>query len=231
MENWNDNQRRHLLANDFWRRVTNWIPEQERPTLKRKLQAYPAPFSKKPSKPAAPDWEISILGDLTEKEGDITEKLMEVPRRSRGVIYFDSCGGSVYVGLSLAALIRLRGLDAIGVVTGECSSAALLPFAACNERYVTSQATLLFHPMRWRSDEDCRLEEAAEWTRHFKLLEEEVDRLLAQFLQLEPDKLTVWNRPGKFVSGEEFAAAGLAKKLDLFGGDLWSQITRSSRES
>ncbi|MCA9041834.1 MAG: ATP-dependent Clp protease proteolytic subunit [Planctomycetaceae bacterium] len=195
--------------------------------LKRKLQAYPGPFSRKPSKSSATGWEISILGDLTDKEAELTEKLLEVPRRSRGVIYFDSCGGSVYVGLALATLIRLRGLDAYGVVTGECSSAALLPFAACSKRFVTAQSTLLFHPMRWRSDEDCRLEEAAEWTRHFKLLEEQVDQLLAQFLNLDSEKLKEWSRPGKFVSGDEFAAEGLAIQIDLFAGDLWSQITKN----
>ncbi|QDU81096.1 hypothetical protein Pla110_28330 [Polystyrenella longa] len=196
--------------------------------MKRKLQAYPSPFSKKLSKTPSPDWEISILGDLTDKEGELTEKLLEVPRRSRGVIYFDSCGGSVYVGLALATLIRLRGLEATGVVTGECSSAALLPFSACVKRFVTAQSTLLFHPMRWRSDEDCRLEEAAEWTRHFKLLEEQVDQLLSQFLELPAEKLNEWSRPGKFVSGVEFAAEGLATQIDLFSGDLWTQITTNS---
>ncbi|MEZ6045405.1 MAG: ATP-dependent Clp protease proteolytic subunit [Planctomycetaceae bacterium] len=197
--------------------------------MKRKNQAYPAPFSRKPAKPIASDWEISIHGDLTDKESDLTEKLLDVPRRSRGIIYFDSCGGSVYVGLALATLIRLRGLDAIGVVTGECSSAALMPFAACNRRFATAQSTLLFHPMRWRSDEDCRLEEAAEWTRHFKLLEEEIDHLLSRFFNLAPEKLSQWARPGRFVSGKEFIEAGLAEEVDLFEGDLWSQITKSGK--
>ena len=39
-----------------------------------------------------------------------------------------------------------EGLDPLAVVTGECSSAAILPFAACQRRCVTSHATLLFHP-------------------------------------------------------------------------------------
>ena len=128
------------------------------------------------------------------------------------------------MGLGLASLIRLRGLQATGVVAGECSSSAILPFAACTERYVTRHSTLLFHPVRWQSEEDVRLEEATEWARHFKLMEDDLDRLLSRLLDYPLEKLTEWTRPGRFVSGEEFAKAGLGKLIDLFSGDVWSQI-------
>src|SRR5690606_12191661 len=133
-------------------------------------------------------------------------------------------GGSVYAGLALATMIRLRGLKAIGVVAGECSSAALLPFAACEERFVTPHSTLLFHPMRWQSEEDVRFEEAAEWARHFKFMEQDTDRLLARLFNVSESTLTEWTRPGRFLVGAELVKAGLAKELDLFAGDLWSQI-------
>ncbi len=171
----------------------------------------------------APDWEIAIAGDLTDKQNDLLEKLLELPPRSRGTIYFDSCGGSAYVGISLAGLIRLRGLRASGVVLGECSSAALLPFAACGERFVTPHSYLFFHPVRWSSEENVRIEEAAEWTRHFGVLEDEMDRLLARLFDLPLDTLMGWTRPGRFLSGPEIAAAGLAKMVDLFSGDLRAQ--------
>ena len=175
------------------------------------------------------DWEIGIFGDLTDKQTDLCQQLLEVPRGSRGTIFFDSGGGSIYCGLALATVIKLRGLRAVGVVAGECSSATILPFAACEERYVTAHSTLLFHPIRWQSDEEVRLEEAAEWTRHFKLLEDDMDGLLVRMLGVSPEKLQAWTRPGRFVSGPEFVAEGLAKLVDFFGGDLWEQI-RSSRK-
>jgi ATP-dependent protease ClpP protease subunit len=153
--------------------------------------------------------------------------LLDVPRRSRGLIYFDSCGGNAYTGLSLASLIRFRGLQAVGVVAGECSSAAVLPFAACQERYVTQHSSLLFHPIRWQSDENVRMEEAEEWARHFRVMEDDMDDLLARLLGCSRDQLNEWTRPGRFVSGEEFAAAGLAKVIDLFAGDVWSQISKT----
>lgn len=202
---------------------------------RRILRAYPSPpqnsLSRRGRDRDESPWEIGIFGDLTEKEPELFTQLLEVPRNSRGTIFFDSGGGSVYVGLTLASLIRLRGLDAVGVVAGECSSAAILPFAACRERYVTPHSTLLFHPIRWSSDDDVRLEEAAEWARHFKVLEEDIDHLLAQMLDVPADKLIDWTRPGKFISGQEMMDAGLAGMVDLFAGDVWTQIVRQKNGS
>jgi len=176
------------------------------------------------------DWEIGICGDLTDKEPDLFGQLLDVPRCSHGTIFFDSAGGSAYVGLALASLIRLRGLQAVGVIAGECSSATILPWAACQERYVTPHSTLLFHPVRWSSDNDVRFEEAAEWTRHFKVLEEDLDQLLARLLDCPKQTLADWTRPGRFVSGQEVVDAGLAQMVDLFAGDVWSQISRCAND-
>jgi ATP-dependent Clp protease protease subunit len=173
-------------------------------------------------------WEVAIAGDLTDKQNDLLDRLLELPQGSRGTIYFDSCGGSAYVGISLAGIIRLRGLRAAGVVLGECSSAALLPFAACTERFVTPHSYLFFHPVRWSSEENVRIEEAAEWTRHFGVLEDEMDRLLAKLFEIPLETINSWTRPGRFLSGAEIAQAGLARMVDLFSGDLKSQIAASS---
>ena len=82
--------------------------------------------------------------------------------------------------------------------------------------------------MRWTSEEDVRLEEAAEWTRHFKVLEKNADQLLAQLFDYPEEKLTEWIRPGRFVTGQELVDAGLAHMVDLFSGDLWSQTSANS---
>jgi ATP-dependent Clp protease, protease subunit len=194
---------------------------RSRPRL-RPYPAVPAFSAGRASRPL--QWEIGIYGDLTDKQPELFGQLLEVPANSRGTIFFDSSGGSAYVGLALASLIRLRGLQAIGIVAAECSSAAILPFAACVERYVTPHATLLFHPIRWQSEEDIRLEEAAEWARHFQLLEQDLDRLLSRMFDMPIEKLEGWTRPGHFVTGPELVEAGLAKMIDLFAGDVWKQI-------
>ena len=200
------------------------------PDSTKRLLPAPSPLYVPPVNREGGHWEISICGDLTDKQSEQIGRLTEFPRNSRGVIYFDSGGGSVYAGLALATVIRLRGLKGIGVVAGECSSAALLPFAACTERYVTPHSTLLFHPMRWQSEEDVRFEEAVEWARHFKVMEEDIDRLLGRMFNIAEDKLLEWTRPGRFLTGSELVEAGLAKMLDLFAGDLWTQIAGHSAE-
>jgi ATP-dependent Clp protease, protease subunit len=214
---------RHRSASDA-RQKTKTSPPEPRP-----LRPYPAPGGgRRPSdfNLETRDWEIVVSGELTDKEGDLHQRLLDVPRNSRGTIFFDSCGGSAFVGLALASLIRLRGLKAMAVVSGECSSAALMPFAACINRYVTPHSTLLFHPIRWQSEEQVRLDEAAEWARHFRLMEADHDALLARLFGCAEETIRKWNNPGKFVSGKELADAGLAKLVSLFDGDVWSQMKR-----
>lgn len=159
--------------------------------------------------------EIAFVGDLTDNEGELTEKLLSVPPGGQCTLFFDSPGGSPYCAISLMTLIRLRNLKATAVVTGECSSAALWPFAACKRRYVTRYSVLLFHPMKWQSEEHVGLAEAAEWARHFRHLESDMDTLLTDLLGVEPHVIEKWIRPGKYVTGPELAATGLAELIDL----------------
>ena len=159
--------------------------------------------------------EIAFVGDLTDNEGALTEKLLEVAPGGKCTMYFDSPGGSPYCAVSLMTMIRLRGIDATGIVTGECSSAAIWPFAACNRRIVTPHSVLLFHPMKWQSEENVGITEAAEWARHFASLEGEMDELLAELFETTMDTIGHWIHPGRYVSGRELAEAGLAEIVDL----------------
>ncbi|MEI8373381.1 MAG: ATP-dependent Clp protease proteolytic subunit [Planctomycetota bacterium] len=159
--------------------------------------------------------EIAVVGDLTENQSDLCDKLLSVEPGGECTLYFDSLGGSPYCGIALVSLIMLRGLRATGIVAGECSSAALWPFAACQRRLVTPLSVLLFHNMKWQSEENVALLEAAEWARHFGQLEKDMDVLLAQLFGVTPEKIIAWTRAGRYVSGPELAAAGLAELIEL----------------
>jgi ATP-dependent Clp protease, protease subunit len=159
--------------------------------------------------------ELAIVGDITEHESDLFEKLLEVEPRGECVIYFDSLGGSAYAAVALASVIRLRGLRATGIVVGECTSAALWPLAACRRRLVTPLSVLLFHPMKWQSEENVALAEAAEWARHFSALETDMDRLLAELFGTSVEQIKAWSYPGRYVSGREMVEAGLAEMVEL----------------
>lgn len=159
--------------------------------------------------------EIALVGDLTDNESELTERLLGVEPGGECMLYFDSPGGSPYCAVSLMTLIRLRGLRATGVVTGECSSATLWPFAACQRRIVTPYSVLLFHPMRWQSEENVGLAEAAEWARHFGQLERDMDSLLAELFGVSAEEMNKWINPGRYVTGRELADAGLAELIEL----------------
>ncbi|MBN1589389.1 MAG: ATP-dependent Clp protease proteolytic subunit [Pirellulales bacterium] len=159
--------------------------------------------------------EIAVVGDITEHEPDLFEKLLGVEPGGSCVLYFDSLGGSAYAAVAMASAIRLRGLNATGIVIGECASAALWPFAACRRRLVTPLSFLLFHPMKWQSEENVALIEAAEWARHFGSLESEMDQFLADLFGTSIEQIQTWSNPGRYVSGREMAEAGLAELVDL----------------
>ncbi|HJQ82376.1 MAG TPA: ATP-dependent Clp protease proteolytic subunit [Lacipirellulaceae bacterium] len=159
--------------------------------------------------------EIAIVGDLTDSEADLTDRLLGVRPGGDVTIYFDSPGGSPYCAVSLMTLIKLRDIKATGIVTGECSSATLWPFAACRRRIVTPFSVMLFHPMRWQSEENVGLAEAAEWARHFGQLEQDMDALLAHLFGVSAEMMRAWINPGRYVSGRELAAAGMAEMVEL----------------
>ncbi len=159
--------------------------------------------------------EIALVGDLTDNEGELSDKLLSIPPGESCTLYIDSPGGSPYCAISLMTLIKLRDIRATGIVTGECSSAALWPFAACRRRLVTPYSVLLFHPMKWQSEEHVGLAEASEWARHFSNLENDMDELLAELFEYPKEKMDDWIRPGRYVSGKELVKAGLAEMIDL----------------
>ena len=159
--------------------------------------------------------EIAVVGDLTDNEADLTDRLLGVEPGGECTIYFDSPGGSPYCAMSLVTLIRIRDIRATAVVTGECSSATLWPFAACRRRLVTPYSVFLFHPMKWQSEEHIGMREAAEWSRHFADLEREMDLLLANLFGRQADLINTWIATHRYVSGREMAEAGLAELITL----------------
>jgi ATP-dependent protease ClpP protease subunit len=159
--------------------------------------------------------EIPVIGDVDEWEADTIKSLLEVPEGGEVVFYMDSAGGSVYGALAVVSMLRLRKLKATAVVVGECSSAALLVFGACQKRYVTPYSIFFFHRMRWQSDKRVGSDEAELWARHFAKMETEVDELQARFFEPVRDKLQEWIRQGHYLTGRDVANAGLAELVEI----------------
>jgi ATP-dependent protease ClpP protease subunit len=166
-------------------------------------------------KKRAPAAEIAVIGEVDDWEEDVVRALLDVPMGGTCVFYIDSTGGSVYGALAVLTLLRYRKLKATAIVLGECSSAALLLFAACQKRLVTAQSTLLFHKMRWQSDKRVDCGEAIRWARHFEELERDIDDLQVRLFGAAEEKVRAWTLAGDFVTGPQLVAEGLAELLPL----------------
>ncbi len=158
--------------------------------------------------------EIPIVGDVDDWEADVIKELLDIPAGGECVFYIDSAGGSVYGTLAVVTLLRQRRLRGTAIVLGECSSAALLLFAACAKRVVTPYSTLLFHRMRWQSDKRVGAVEAQVWAQHFQQLEQELDDLQVRLFGQAAEDIRRWTEGSQYVNGRQIAAAGLAELLD-----------------
>ncbi|HMP04518.1 MAG TPA: ATP-dependent Clp protease proteolytic subunit [Gemmatales bacterium] len=159
--------------------------------------------------------ELTLVGDVDQWEEDVVKALAELPERGEIVLYIDSSGGSVYGALAIVTMLRLKRLRATVVVLGECSSAALLIFGAARRRLVTPFSTLLFHRMRWQSEKHIDVGDARQWAQHFEQLESDLQRLQrALFGKAEP-LVQEWTAAGRYLTGVEIAAAGLAELIHL----------------
>jgi ATP-dependent protease ClpP protease subunit len=166
-------------------------------------------------KAAARPPEIAVIGDVDDWEGDVIQALLEVPPGGKCTFYIDSAGGSVYGALAVLTLLKHRRVEATGVILGECSSAAILLFAACRRRYVTPYSTLLFHRMRWQSEKRVAAEEAFLWAKHFEEMEKDLDNLQAELFGAAEEQVRTWTKGSYYVSGPQLVAAGLAEMLPL----------------
>jgi len=159
--------------------------------------------------------EIPVIGDVDDWESDVIKTLLELPHGGECVFYIDSAGGSVFGALAVLTLMRHRHLEGTAIVLGECSSAALLVFAACRRRFVTPYSTLLFHRMRWQSEKRVGSEEAYLWARHFEEMEKDIDNLQVRLFGAAEEQIRAWTGGGHYVTGPQLVAAGLAEMLEV----------------
>lgn len=159
--------------------------------------------------------ELTLVGDVDQWEEDVVKALVEQADRAEVVLYMDSSGGSVYGALAVVTLLRLKRLRATVVVLGECSSAALLIFGAAHRRLVTPYSTLLFHRMRWQSEKNVSAQEAQQWAQHFDALERHLMQLQRRLFGEGEAQVQKWTTEGRYVTGAEVAAAGLAELVEL----------------
>jgi ATP-dependent Clp protease, protease subunit len=159
--------------------------------------------------------EFVLVGDVDSWEADVIKQIVDLKAGRECIFWIDSLGGSVYGALAVATLMRQRELHSTGIVLGECSSASLLVFAACQKRLVTRYSTLLFHHMRWQSDKRVAAREASLWAKHFEGLERQIDDLQVRMFGGAEKQIRAWTAAGQYVTGQQFAEAGLAELFEI----------------
>jgi ATP-dependent Clp protease protease subunit len=159
--------------------------------------------------------ELALIGEVDDWEEDVIKELLQHRAKRECIFYIDSMGGSVYGALAITTLLRQRQLLCTGIVLGECSSASLLIFAACQKRLVTRYSTLLFHGMRWQSEKRVGSQEAFSWARHFEEMEQEIDRLQIRLFGAAEEKVREWTTKGEYISGLQLVEAGLAELFEI----------------
>jgi ATP-dependent protease ClpP protease subunit len=159
--------------------------------------------------------EIPVVGDIDDCESDVIKTLLDTPLRGECTFYIDSAGGSVFGALAVLTLMRQRQLKGTAVVLGECSSATILLFAACRQRFVTPYSTLLFHRMRWQSEKRVGAGEAYLWAKHFEEMEKDIDCLQVRLFGAAQEQVRTWTLGGHYVTGPQIVAAGLAQMLEV----------------
>jgi ATP-dependent Clp protease, protease subunit len=167
------------------------------------------------SKPRKAAHEIAVVGEVDDWEEEVIKALLEVPPRGSCVFYLDSAGGSVFAALAVLTMMKHREIDGTAIVLGECSSAALLLFAACRRRLVTRYSTLLFHRMRWQSEKRIGSHEAGHWAKHFTEMEKDIDDLQARLFGVAEEQVRAWTANSQYVTGPQIVAAGLAELLEM----------------
>ena len=160
--------------------------------------------------------EIALVGDLTDHEG---RNYSQIARNSRHGGE-SSCISARPAAVHVAACRSCRcyccaGCAPTGIVTGECSSAAAMTPLRPTRSLVTPYSVLLFHPMKWQSEEHVGLAEAAEWARHFGHLETEMDQVLAGLLGISAGRDQPLDEPGPVYRADaSWPQAGLAELVE-----------------
>ena len=93
--------------------------------------------------------EIAIVGDLTDSESDLTDRLLGIEPGGECTIYFDSPGGSPYCAVSLMTLIKFAQLAGDRhrhwrMLVGHALAVCRLPTADCDavQRHAVSPDAL-----------------------------------------------------------------------------------------
>ena len=159
--------------------------------------------------------EIAIVGDLTESEAELTDKLLAVEPGGECTLYFDSPGGSPYCAMSLTSLIHAPRLAS----HGHCHRRMLLgrAVAVCRLQAAVGHA---LQRDAVSSDEmakrrACRPARSRRMGAALRTVGNRHGSVSGDLFGQAKADIQQWITSHRYVSGPELAAAGLAEMIDF----------------
>lgn len=158
---------------------------------------------------------ITLLDEVEKCEKEVVEALLALPDKKHVQVIINSGGGSVYASMGIATVMKMKQFQTEAVVLADCSSSALLVFAACQVRKVAPHASFLFHPMRWSSEDQSRLYGAQSWSSEFARISQITEDWLVEHLPISRRRLKSWIRHEKYVEAADLIRLGLAEAIEF----------------
>lgn len=163
---------------------------------------------------------LFLIGGVDDCERDLCEQILctgeEYFRNDKECrLYINSSGGELSSALAIVAAMQLKRLTFHAIVLGDCHSGALLPFAACTRRWVKPWSTFLFHGLQAGMNDNSPPKEIMHWAEHLMRAGDGADALMAAMFGVDRGLIEEWSNPGRYVTAQELADAGLA---EIIGG-------------
>jgi ATP-dependent Clp protease protease subunit len=174
---------------------------------------------------------LLLLEDVEKCEREIIAGLLALPDGGHATIVINSGGGSVYAGLGIGTVIRHKRLHCHAIVLADCSSSALLVFAACETREIAPHASFLFHPMQWSSDDRSRVNGAKSWSEEFTRVCASSEEWMSELLPIPMTTLRRWVNQERYVKAHELIDRGIASPLALPGPKVVSVPRPAARRA
>lgn len=155
------------------------------------------------------DVDAMLVGNVEDCEQDICNIILSLNEDSHLRLYINSVGGEVYSALSIAELMRLRDVRATAYVLGECHSAALIPFAACQTRFVSPSSSFLFHDMTVGADA-VSAKHIQRWSTHMHWINRQFLDTLSDMFCIPREQIDKWAGHERYLKSKDLVGAGIA---------------------
>lgn len=158
--------------------------------------------------------EIALVGDLSENQTSLCEKLLEVESGGECVLYIDSLGGSPYVAMAITTLILIRDLR-----NRHRGRRVLVGRSVALRRLRKAFGHALQRPS-FPPHEVAERGERGPGRGHgmgqaFPPTRERHGSPAGRHVPCAVQKIHAWCNPGRYIPGRDLAEAGLAELIEL----------------